>query len=332
METKNTFDTLDIFVYLWKKRKPIIIVTALGAIISIVVSLKMPNYYKAQSVLFPTRYNKQLNQYTPSFYVGDEDDLEKLIQMLQSDFITNRIIEKYDLINHYDLSQDDQHVMTKLKKIYNSNITFKKTHYQAAIITVIDKDPRYCADIANDIAELLDSLTYNMQKQKAQEAYLTAIKVYEEQKKYIKSLEDSLDFYRQKGVLDYYEEVDRYSEAYAKGYANNTITPKAEKMFSEKFDLLKLYGEKVRYFTTLANQSYTYLAKFKADLIQTQENLKAVYTRRYIISKAEVPDKKAFPKRSIIVVFSTIAAFVFAIVMLLFLDFYKEFKKRISVK
>jgi len=55
MNSKGNFDTMDIFVYLWQKRKIITIVTVLGAIISIVVSLLIPNYCKSQSTNVFTR-------------------------------------------------------------------------------------------------------------------------------------------------------------------------------------------------------------------------------------------------------------------------------------
>jgi uncharacterized protein involved in exopolysaccharide biosynthesis len=338
MEAKNSFDTLDIFVYLWKKRKSIIIVTILGAIISIIVSLLLQNYYKAQTILFPSTFispstsllHKNVNQETDPLLLGDEDDLEKMIQMLQSDYITNRIIEKYNLIEHYGLKPDDPHLKTKLKKLYTGNITFKKTHYQAAVITVVDADPQYSANIANDIAELLDSLAFQMQKQKALDAYNIAYKAYIDEKNYLQILEDSLDLYRQKGILDYYKEVERYGEAYAKGYANNTMTAKREKMFQAKFDTLKKYGGQVRFLTNIAKKVAVNVADLHINYTQAKQNLEAPYTRKYVISKAEVPDKKAFPKRSLIVIFSTFASFVFAIVMILLLDFYKEFRKRIA--
>ncbi len=329
METKKNFDTLDIFVFLWKKKKPLIIITVIGIIVSVVVSLMLDNQYKATTVLFPTTFispstsllYKNINQETDPLLIGDEDDLERLIQLLSSDFITNRIIQKYNLIEHYGLSADDPHLKTKMQKIYQSNVSFQKTQYQGVIVNVIDIDPQKAADMANDIASLVDTLIIDMQKQRLQEAYDVAKNAYNSELAYVTMLEDSLDFYRQKGVLDYYLEIDRYSEAYGKAIGGNTLIERNDKIFQAKFDTLKKYGEPALSLSLFLKEVKENLTQLHLSLTQIEQSLNNPFSHKYVISYAEAPDKKFSPKRSFIVVFSTIGAFIFAIAMILFLDF-----------
>ncbi len=338
MDNQTKFDTLDIFVYLWKKRKPLIIVTILGAIVSVVVSLMLPNYFKATSVLFPTTFispststlHINTNQETDPLLIGDEDDLEKMIQLLQSDFITNSIIQKYNLIEHYGLSADDPHLNNKLQKTYEGNVTFNKTPYQGVIISVVDIDPQLAADMANDIASLYDTLVFNMQKQRSEEIYLIAQEAYAQEVAYVNKLEDSLDIYRQYGILDYYKESERYSEAYGKAIGNNTLTAKGHAFFDDKFALLKKYGQDFQSLASQINDVRKNLTTLQLNLVQAEQNFKHPTTHKYVISYAQVPDKKAYPKRSFLVVFSTIGAFVFALAIILLLDFFKDFKTRIK--
>jgi len=338
MNSKGNFDTMDIFVYLWQKRKIITIVTVLGAIISIVVSLLLPNYYKSQTVIFPTNFlstqtnvlQQNTNQEMDPLLIGDEDDLEKLIQILKSDYITNQIVKKYDLISHYGLSTDDPHLNFKLQKTYNSYISFRKTEYQAIVISVVDIDPEYSSNIANDICSLVDSVIFDMQKQRAKKVYEASLKAYQDELTYYKELEDSLDIYRKLGIYGYYQEVERYSEAYAKAHASNSITPNAEEFFQRKFNLFAKYGAKVSLLIELKNKVSTNLAQLQLNVTRSKQNLENLIPHKYIITKASKPDKKAYPKRSFIVIFSTIGAFVFAIAIVLFLDFYREFKTRIK--
>ncbi|MEA3452374.1 MAG: Wzz/FepE/Etk N-terminal domain-containing protein [Bacteroidota bacterium] len=337
MESKKNYDTIDIFVYLWKKKKPILTVTILGAVISVVVSLLLPNYYKAETVLFPTTFlspstsvlNKTNTHKTDALLIGDEDDLEKIIQILNSDYITNRMIEKYNLISHYGFSPDEEHLRAKLLKSFHSAVSYSKTQYQGIEISVQDIDPKIASDMANDIANLVDSVIFEMQKHRANDAYKVALKAYEEEYKYMKNLEDSLKFYRKKGVLYYMYEVERYSQAYGNAIGANTLTANAKKFFEQKFDTLKTYGVDANSLLVYLEFVKENVANLHLNLTQAKQNLDNPISHKYVISKAQTPDKKAFPKRSIIVIFSTFGAFVFIITLLLFLDFFKELKKRI---
>ena len=338
MELKKSYDTLDIFLYLWKKRKPILIITILGAVVSVVVSLFLPNYYKAQTVLFPTTFlspattvlNRTNTHKTDALIIGDEDDLEKIIQILNSDFITNRIIEKYNLITHYGFAPDDKHLKSKLIKAFHSAVSYKKTHYQGVVISVTDINPKIASSMANDIASLIDSVVFKMQKQRAKEDYNIAYDAYNDEFAYMNQLEDSLKYYRQKGVLYYMYEVERYSEAYGNAIGANTLTPNAKKFFDKKFDILTKYGEDANSLLVYLEFVKENVANLHLNLTQAKQNLDNPISHKYVISKAEPADKKAYPKRSIIVIFSTLGAFFFALALVLFLDFFKELKNRIK--
>jgi len=338
MENQKSFDTLDIFVYLWKKKVPIILVTVIGAIASIIASLMLPNYYKATTVLFPTTFispstsllHLNTNQETDPAIIGDEDDLERMIQLLQSDFITNSIIQKFNLIEHYGISPDDPHLINKVKKTYQNYVSFNKTPYQGVTVSVLDIDPQLASDMANEIAILFDTLVFEMQKQRNEEAYLMAKNAYEKEQQFVEQLEDSLDTYRQLGVLDYFKEVERYTEAYGKAIGANSLNSKGQAFFDQKFELLQEYGQEFYSLTAQINALTNRVAALHVNLLQAEQNLYHPITHKYVISYAETPDKKASPKRSFIVIFATMGAFVFALAMILLLDFYKDFKVRLN--
>ncbi len=338
MENQKTFDLLDIFIYLWKKKIPIIIVTVAGAIISIIVSLMMTDYFKAETVLFPTTFispstgmlHINTNQETDPMIIGDEDDLERMIQLLKSDFITEKIIQKYDLINHYGISPNDPYLKTKVTKAYKGNVSFSKTPYQGVVISVVDTDPVTASKISNDISVLFDSLVNDMQRQRLREAYDVTLKAYNSELDFVNKLEDSLDIYRKHGILEYNIETERYSEAYGKAIGNNTLTRTGQLFFTEKFALLKKYGKQAQSLSYYVKELKENLTQLHLNLVQTEQNLKQPMTHKYVISYAQPSDKKAFPKRMFIVIFSTFGAFMFAVAFILFLDFIKEFINRIK--
>ena len=336
MENNKTYDISEIFIYLWIKRKILITATVLGAILSIIVSLMLDNQYKAETYLFPTSFiapstmNSHINQETDPLKIGNEDDLEKTIQILRSDVITDRIIDKYDLIRHYKIKESSNFKKTQVKTKFKSKVSYNKTTYQGLIISVLDTDPLIASGIANDISSLMDSLVLSMQVQRAQEAYSIALKTYENENAFLKILEDSLDQYRQLGVIDFHKDADRYTEAYAKSLGKNTLTPKAKEIFEQKFTLLKRYGN----ICTSLQRKIDYVSdnatRYHMRVAQMEQNLKQPLTHKFTISPAQPPEKKFSPKRSIIVVFSTIGIFIFSVVLLMLLDYIKEVKRKIA--
>ena len=56
MAEQNNFNnnSLDLLVFLYKKRKPIIIITIIGAIVSVIVSLMITPMYKSEVIMYPT--------------------------------------------------------------------------------------------------------------------------------------------------------------------------------------------------------------------------------------------------------------------------------------
>ena len=336
MENNKNYDISDILIYMWNRRKMLILFTLAGAVISIIVSLLLPVKYQAETYLFPTTalapstMNSHINQETDPLKFGNENDLERTIQMLRSEIISDKIIEKYELISHYSIAENDKYRRSKVKNKFRSNVSFAKTSYQGITISVLDENPEKAADIANDISALLDSLVINMQLQRAGEAYNVALKTYETELQYLNMLEDSLDYYRQLGIIYFEKEADRWTEAYAKSLGNNTLTTGARKEFEQKFDLLTKYGKAASSLQKRVEFVSGNVSQFHLRLAQMEQNMKQPMSRKFIISPAQASDKKHSPARSFIVIFSTIGFFIFAVAASLIFDYANELKKKIS--
>ena len=134
-KAQYNFESTDLIVYLWKRKIPLLIITFAAAVISILVSLTITPKFKSSVVLFPaseTPVSKSLLQTNFQDRVGilgfgAEEQLERMLQVLHSDDIRQKIIDKYDLMAHYEIEFDSPYPITKLFSVYSSNITFKRT-------------------------------------------------------------------------------------------------------------------------------------------------------------------------------------------------------------
>ena len=100
MSTDLNSGNLIVFFYKW--RKPLIIVSMFAAICSIVVSLLIENKYKSTVVMFPTTtssiskalLSENNTGHEDVMRLGEEEEAEQMLQILNSDEIRNNIIHK----------------------------------------------------------------------------------------------------------------------------------------------------------------------------------------------------------------------------------------------
>lgn len=326
------FDSTDLVLFLYKKRWPIIIITAIAGILSIIVSLTIDEKYESTAIVFPIQYSAAssilLGQTYGTDHVlkfGEEEELERMLQVLNSVEISENIIAKHNLMEHYKIGSDTKYRWTDLYKKYYDNINFKKTKYMSIQIVVKDKDPVYAANIANDIVDLIDSAYTKIKKSQAQKALEVVKNEYEGIQKYMHVLEDSIKKIQALGITNYEAQTERYSEAYA--YAITEGRTGGARELEKKMKLLAEYGEN---YMTLRDQllhERSRLSLVRSKLIYAQVDAKQNLSNRFVVERAGAAEKKTYPKRTIIVVASTASGFFFALLLLVILENIKRIKK-----
>jgi len=217
---------------------------------------------------------------------GDEEATEQLIQTLYSEDIRFKIIEKYDLFNHYKINSDSDYPMTELHEEFTDNIKFKRTEYQAVEIEVMDTDPVMAADIANEIASLLDSVLNRMQNEVAVEILKVVEAEFTLLETEIHNIENSLSAFKGKSSDPKYISLSE-----------------------------QLVNENKRF------------SDIKAKLTEARVNANQDLPRKFLVTKGYVAEKKSYPVRWLICVVSTFSAFIFAVLMMLFIERYKDLLK-----
>lgn len=285
----------------------------------------IPPKYKSTVVLFASSTNsisKALLNDNQSYKqdllkFGEEEEAEQLLQILNSSKIRNRIIEKYDLMNHYDIDTTGQFKRTLLNKEYESNVSYRRTENMAVEITVLDTDPETASSMANDISALLDSVKIKMQKERANRGYQIVKNEYEKLRNDIQIKEDSMTRLREKGVHDYETQSEMLNRQLAIEIAKNPNS-NAVRALDRKLDILAQYGGPYVSLRDDLEHEKKLLAEVREKYDKAKIDAEEELPQTFIVDRAFPAEKKSYPVRWVIVavaLFSTFLITAFALVV-----------------
>lgn len=312
-------------MYQW--RKPLLIVSFLAAFISLIVSFLIKETYLSTVTLFPTTINsvsksiiakEQLGK-QDILQFGEKEEAEQILQILKSDQIRNRTIKNLNLIEYYGIDTTTNKSWKKdLREAFQGNVSFNMTKFSAIEIEVIDYSPIMAATIANEIANLLDTVTKEIKNQIAIAAVNTIEKEFNQKKELVEILQDSLTILRKLGINEFDSQVERYTEQLSIAILQNKTS--AIKELENKLAIFSNYGDKFIFYRdklwTEQKQLYNLSLKLDEIKVDLTNNISSTFT----IDVATPADKKHAPKKMLIVLISTMSAFLFAFIFLLLKD------------
>jgi len=323
------FDSSDLLLLIFKNFKPLFIICVIAFIVSAIISLTITPKYKSTVILFPTASSSVSKALLTNnvdsegiLIFGEEEDAEKLLQVLNSDEIRYKIIEKYDLMNHYGIDSTSKYPLTNIYNEYKDNISFKRTEFMSVEIEVLDEDPQFAAEIANDIASLLDSTMNRMRRERARKALKIVEREYLTLKNQIETLEDSLKTIRKKGVHDYESQSEVFNAAYAIALAEGNV--KGVEILEKKLEVLAENGGMYVFIKNFLEFETEQLSDLKAKYAEAKVEAEQNLPNKYIVDHAFKAEKKSYPIRWLIVMISTISTFFLALFMLIILNHYKK--------
>tara|TARA_R110002072_G_scaffold301227_1_gene480578 strand:+ start:5453 stop:6445 length:993 start_codon:yes stop_codon:yes gene_type:complete len=327
-EQTNEFDQerQSLLVFIWKKRKIIILISVIAFMASLVVSLLMTPIFKSTAIVFPTAtstvsFSEQSNAKASSMDFGQEEHAEQLVQILQSSRIRNRVVAQFDLMKHYEIDENDENKYYKLGKAYGNSIIFRRTRYGSIQIDVFDRDAKLAADIANKIVQLIDTVKNEMIRERTVPAYQINLRKknqLEEENEAILNLLDSLN---RLGVVSIEGRANLFS-AY-----NESKNAADKQFFKEQIDVNLKFGSWFDALERMRNEKIAKFSKFEDAYEQSESDANTLLNHKFIVEDAVIADKKDKPKRMIIVILGTMGAFIFSIFVLLILDKIKELRK-----
>lgn len=300
-----------ILLYSW--RKVIGIVTLLAVLVATIVTMPifMPPVFKAEAIIYPpaTYSAKLIAEYDLRF--GADKEIDEHIQILKSSLLRDSIIKRFDLWKHYNIEPDEDNKQFKLNKLYNENINVERTRYNSISVTVFDEDPAMAAEICNQIIKIGDKVKTYILKQNLIEALNSMQQNMLTSTKELETIGEEMQKMNPNIVLNYNTLTkQKYAERIkAQLDLREYIARYRNDQNKELLELLFDYEDKLSRFFSLKD-SYE----------QAIQSLNTKIADAYVITPAQIPDKKYAPKRMLIV----LATVIFSVVISCFIILARE--------
>lgn len=314
MFEKNQETSINILKLIYKKRKVFIAVAILSVIAAVTVTYLTPKRFKATGTVYPVNSNAYNDIiYNPTF--GDEMDADRLIQLFESNFVKDRIVKKFDLINYYKLDTTDPAWQYYLNLNYSSDIEFKRTQYLSVQIEVHTQNPELSANIVNELITIIDEEREKILKTNVQLIVENYQKEYDNKQARVNELLDSIyalsggskagsknQLFEQRNM--FMDERQKNTHIYPGDQAVRNISPQNQTMQVEK--LINDY-----YFM----QGRLNFIRGKLDEANTRLNLPIASV--YKISWAKPNYQKVSPRLSINGIIFLVAGFIITLLFFL---------------
>lgn len=327
---KFELNAVNLLSYVLKRLKFLIIISVGAGIITAGLSLLIPNMYKSEIVLYAAGHVNVARSVADYGYgvargeilmPGEDEETDVLMQILKSGDIYEAVANKHNLWSHYKI-KPSKNASKQLYSRLSSNIDISRTEYNSVRIKVWDEDPAMAAAIASTINDQSDSVFKKMENVRAEKAYVLVKESYDSINVCIKQLEDSLQFFNKKGIFDVKLQSAELTKAYNKALLKGKKD--AAKQVKEQMGVFELYAGK---FMAL-NQRLDYMVErhemLGAKVAIADMARKNDLPRKFVVSSARVSEFKDKPKRSIIVMVATVAAFFVSLFGFVIAENYKK--------
>ena len=246
------------------------------------------------------------------------DETEQMLPFLNSVAIKDSLIEKYNLAEYYHIDVNKKGGMTKLYKTITNNLTVKRTDYGAISLSVSDWDPQRAYETTLDVVRWLDTIKNAVEYERAQAACIILQNQMDSIEREIAIVNDSIRALMAHGVFDVKLQSERLTQQYAIAAAQGN-TAAMQRILREQ-DTLAKYGAQLTSYQDLEFNFSKYHALCKQKMMDAKMDMTTIMPVKFVIDKPFPADKKFYPKKSLIVIISTLCAFILTLIVLLTIE------------
>lgn len=322
-QNKKDFDSTNVFLFIIRWWKHLAIICLIAALAGAVFS--GPRFitpmFESTVTMFPASTasisravlggpgSQDFLQY------GSVEDAERLLQVLGSVAIRERVAGRFNLMAHYGIAPDVQFRRTRLNRTYAENISSRRTQFGAVEISVRDKDPVMAADIANEMAALADSVQNEMRYQRALQAYQVAKINYEGLLEELRITEDSLRQVMKSGVYDFEGQSAMLTQQLAIDLS--TGNTRGIRAIEERLSTIGEMGGAYLFLSTNIQHISFNLVSLQRRMQEAKTDLDNFLNFKFIIDPAFEAERKVYPVRWLIVFLATFGAGLMGVISLM---------------
>ncbi len=313
----NFFDNQRIIKLIWNRKFHFVIVGVIAIVLSAIFS--GPTFirpmYKSTARIYPSNIGA----------MSEESKTEQMVEIINSNDIKLKMIESFPLNEDYKIEKDDPLYLTYMFDIYNKNISVSKTQYETVEISVLDFYPQRACDMCDSLIEFYNRHVGHIYKAKNLEMIqILENQLHKKKMEYDSVVTDLNKVRSESGIIDFKEQVAEVTRGYMTALANGRGSTTDAKQIKTLYDNMIESGAQAY----LLERNMNYLMK-NIDSLQTLYDLnlseyEKVITYSHVVEKPFPAEKKSYPVRWLIVLFSLVSAVFMALLVFLVLDYRKE--------
>jgi len=356
MEQKSNL--LDVFQTLVKWRTPILWVCLITGVGSVIITLLLPNYYKATTVFLASSPDQAKPEVifglsnTTAKYYGNADDIDRILTLGESKELIDFLADSFNLYEHYEIDRESNRARYNLEKKVGKYLELVKTNRDALELSYEDKDGEFASRVANAARDKIDQLSQKLVKETQSKAISTLSNNLIRKREVLIQLADSLRAIRKQfGIFNIEAQTEALSQQLAeadaqltrgqarlqslsgkKGIPQDTITYLQAETLGREAEVAQLNQrmEKLNEGLGITQQlevQYTDATNTMTNDYERLKRWRAAFESSIsgiiLIQEARPPVFKSRPRRSVLVLASVAIAFFFSLLGVLVIDLYR---------
>ncbi len=313
----SKLNSIRLIKLLIKWRKQLIVTAVVSGIVSFVFTLPqfMTPMFKATSVIYPV----SLKSYSK------ESPTEQMVQYLNSVEVLEKLVAPFDLYEHYEVDSVGLYPRFEMLKRINENVKVAKTEFESIEINIWDKDPFVAARMCDSLIRYADEKALTILRDSCREALVIIKSQLDEKKAELDSMENAIKTLRMEyGITDFENQVEGFSREYYHALSSGNVNPRME---TTQRNLQEKGGEYILLKELLWRiRGNYYDTKLRYD--HTLTEIRKIKSFHSVVTKAAPPEKKDYPKRSLIMILFMLSTLFVAVLIIIYQEHYKQIFQR----
>jgi uncharacterized protein involved in exopolysaccharide biosynthesis len=358
MESKDN-NLLGVVSTIFKWKKIILVICGVTAVGAAILSLVLPVYYKSTTMFYAASPDLAIPEAIfgtsgqPITYYGSENDIDRILSIANSGELTAFMVDSFDLYQRYDIDPKSPRGKHYVALEFQDHFDVVKTKYDAIELSIEDRDKEMAAKMTNAARNYINMLAQRIIKESQAKTVRTFEENIAQKEADMRMMNDSMQRIRVRfGVYNTKAQSENLSELIATGESKANMARakllSLQKSGYGKRDSLTLLEANISGYEAQLKQLHARLDTFNQGMavmdylvesqLQASEQLaddkehykmsKAAYSSEFpaifVLEEGDVPVIKERPKRALMVVVSTLVAFIFSVLGVLVFDTYRD--------